>query len=151
MESKVDPIALPQQLHIGVVVRDMDSTISRLSSTFGIGPWEINERTYPPEQVVVGTGPYTYRTAFANLGPIELELIEVLDGSPIHTDFLKTKGEGVHHIGFRMPDMDKAVTTLQRQGIGVMQSAFREGSRHAYMDPTDLGGIMFEFVERKPG
>jgi hypothetical protein len=44
--------------------------------------------------------------------------------------------------------MDKVVTTLERQGIGVMQSAFREGSRHAYMDPSETGGIMFEFVER---
>ncbi|MBI1988957.1 MAG: hypothetical protein HYS65_04365, partial [Betaproteobacteria bacterium] len=47
MESRVDPIALPQQLHIGVVVKDMDRTIQLLSSTFGIGPWDIKERRYP--------------------------------------------------------------------------------------------------------
>lgn len=149
MEACIAPIALPQQLHIGVVVRDMDRTIKLLSSTFGIGPWDIKERRYPEEQVVVGKGPFSYRVAFAALGSIELELIEVLEGSTIHADFLNTRGEGIHHIGFRVPDVQKAVTTLQQQGIDVLQSAFREGARYAYMDPSALGGIMFEFVERK--
>ncbi len=148
MESRVDPITLPQQLHIGVVVKDMDRTIQHLSTTFGIGPWDINERRYPEEHVVVGKGPFSHRVAFAALGPIELELIEVLEGSTIHADFLKTRGEGLHHIGFRVQNMQKMVTTLQQQGVDVMQSAFREGSRYVYMDPTELGGIMFEFVER---
>ena len=148
MESRVDPIALPQQLHIGIVVKDMDRTIQRLTSTFGIGPWDIKERRYPEEQVVVGKGPFSYRVAFADLGPIELELIEVLEGSTIHADFLNARGEGIHHIGFRVKDLENTVTTLQQQGIGVLQSAFREGSRYVYMDPTELGGIMFEFVER---
>ncbi len=148
MESRVEPIALPQKLHIGVVVKDMDSTIQRLTSTFGIGPWDIKERRYPEAQVVVGKGPFSYRVAFADLGPIELELIEVLEGSTIHADFLNARGEGIHHIGFRVQDLENTVTTLQQQGIGVLQSAFREGSRYVYMDPTELGGIMFEFVER---
>ena len=151
MESGVSPIALPQKIHIGVVVEDMDRTINLLSSTFGIGPWDINKRQYPVEQVTVGTGSYAIRTAFADLGPVELELIEVLEGSTIHADFLNTKGEGLHHIGFRVPDLDKAVGEAQAQGVGVAQSAFREGSKHAYMDPSDLGGIMFEFVERAAG
>jgi len=148
MESRDEPIALPQQLHIGVVVKDMDRTIQLLSSTFGIGPWNTWERRYPEEQITVGKGPFSYRVAFAALGPIELELIEVLEGSTIHADFLNTRGEGIHHIGFRVSDLQKPVTALQQQGIDVLQSAFREGGRYAYMDPTEFGGIMFEFVER---
>jgi methylmalonyl-CoA/ethylmalonyl-CoA epimerase len=148
VESRVEPIALPQQLHLGVVVKDMDKTIERLSSTFGIGPWDIKERRYPEAQVVVGKGPFAYRVAFADLGPIELELIEVLEGSTIHADFLNTKGEGLHHIGFRIADMQQAVDTLQQQGIDILQSAFREGSRYVYMDPAECGGIMFEFIQR---
>jgi len=88
MQSPVEPIALPSQLHLGVVVKDMDATMQLLTSTYGIGPWDINERRYPEEQVTVGKGPFSYRVAFAALGPIELELIEVLEGSTIHADFL---------------------------------------------------------------
>ena len=149
METRIDPITLPQQLHIGVVVKDMDKTIQHLSTTFGIGPWDIKERSYPVEQVAVGKGPFSYRVAFAPLGPIELELIEVLEGSTIHADFLKMRGEGIHHIGFRVSDLQEKVTALQQQGIDVLQSAFRPESRYVYMDPAELGGIMFEFVERK--
>lgn len=148
MESRVDPIALPQKLHICVVVKDIDKTTQLLSSTFAIGPWDINERRYPKEQVLVGKGPFSYRVAFAALGPIELELIEVVEGNTIHADFLNTRGEGLHHIGFRVPDLQETVTALQQRGIDVVQSAFREGSRYAYMDPAKLGGIMFEFVEK---
>jgi methylmalonyl-CoA/ethylmalonyl-CoA epimerase len=148
MESRIAPVALPQQLHIGVVVKDMDRTIQLLSSTFGIGPWDIKERRYPEQQVVVGKGPFSYRVAFAALGPIELELIEVIEGNTVHADFLKTRGEGIHHIGFRVSDVQETVNTLQQQGIDVLQSAVRPGARYAYMDPAELGGIMFEFVER---
>ncbi|MBI1988720.1 MAG: VOC family protein, partial [Betaproteobacteria bacterium] len=76
------------------------------------------------------------------------KLIEVLEGNTIHAEFLSNKGEGLHHIGFRVPDLNQVVDTLAQRGIGVLQSAFREGARYAYMDPTELGGIMFEFVER---
>ncbi len=148
MESSVGQIPLPSQLHVGVVVRDMDKTIHLLSSTFGIGPWDVAERRYAPEQVVVGKGPFAYKVAFATLGPIELELIEVLEGSTIHSEFLSTKGEGIHHIGFRVPDTQQVVATLQQQGFGVVQSAFREDARYAYMDPAEFGGITFEFVQR---
>ena len=144
----MEPVALPSQLHIGVVVKDMDATMQRLSSIFGIGPWDVRERHYPPERVVVGKGPFSYRVAFAALGPIELELIEVLEGSTIHAEFLRTKGEGLHHIGFRVPRVQPVIDTLQQHGIGVLQSAFREEARYAYMDPVECGGIMFEFVER---
>ena len=151
METQVDPIPLPSQLHVGVVVRDMDKAIHFLSSTFGIGPWDIRERRYGAEQVVVGKGPFAYKVAFATLGPIELELIEVLEGGTIHSEFLDIKGEGIHHIGFRVADMQQVVTALQQRGVDVLQSAFREHARYAYMDPAQFGGITFEFVQRTEG
>lgn len=151
MEPNLGPIALSPQLHVGAVVRDLDKTISYLSSIFGIGPWDIIERRYPKERVTVGKGPFAYKVAFATMGPVELELIEVLEGSTIHAEFLANKGEGLHHIGFRVPDLRQVEATLQRHGVGVTQSAFREGARYAYMDPAKLGGINFEFVERRAG
>ena len=72
----------------------------------------------------------------------------MLEGSTIHAEFLDTKGEGIHHIGFRVPDVQQVVTTLEHQGVGVLQSAFREDGRYAYMDPAEFGGIIFEFVQR---
>ncbi len=148
MESSVEPVALPPQLHVGVVVRDMEKTMRLLSSTFGIGPWDIKERHYPAERVTVGKGPFAYKVAFATMGPVELELIQVVEGETIHAEFLETMGEGLHHIGFRVPDIQQVVSKLERQGVGVLQSAFREEGRYAYMDPAEFGGIMFEFVQR---
>ena len=148
MESSATQASLTGQIHVGVVVRDMEKTMGFLSSALGIGPWDTNERHYPPEQVLVGKGPFAYRVAFASLGPIQLELIEVLEGETIHSEFLRTHGEGLHHIGFRVPDVDAVVGPLEERGVGVVQSAFREGARYAYMDPAELGGIMLEFVQR---
>ncbi|MFH1140387.1 MAG: VOC family protein [Chloroflexota bacterium] len=148
MEQHAGPIALSPQIHVGVVVRNLDKTIKCLSSTFGVGPWDIRERHYSKEQVEVGRGPFAYKVAFAVMGSIELDLIEVLEGSTIHAEFLSTKGEGLHHIGFRVPDVNQVVDTLAQRGIGVLQSAFREGARYAHMDPAEFGGITFEFVQR---
>ncbi len=141
-------VELSPQIHVGVVVKDLNKAIESLSSIFGLGPWDIAERRYPKEQVEVGKGPFTYKVAFAAMGPVQLELIEVVEGNTIHAEFLRKKGEGIHHIGFRVPDVRQVVDTLQQYGIGVSQSAFREGARYAYMDPAGLGGITFEFVQR---
>ncbi|MBI2873154.1 MAG: VOC family protein [Chloroflexi bacterium] len=135
-------------IHVGVVVKDMDSTIQFLQSNLGIGPWRTWERHYSREQVTVGEGPFSFRVAFASLGPIEMELIEVLEGNTTHARFLETHGEGLHHIGFRVPDMKAVAARLQERGVDILQSGVREDGGHVYMDSARTGGVIFEFSQR---
>ena len=136
MKSDTGAVTLPSADQVGVVVRDVDKTVEFLSSTFGIGPWRIMEVSRSEDEIRVGDGPYKLKLAFAQLGLFELELIQVLEGKTIWSDFLETKGEGLHHIGFHVPNMDELVSKMQQQGVGVLQSGFGQGRGYAYMNPT---------------
>ena len=57
--------------------------------------------------------------AFAELGPIEIALIQPLTGKSIWTDFLPEHGPGLHHIRFNVPEMAPIVEPVAAHGIGV--------------------------------
>ena len=149
-ESASDRLALPEPSQIGVVVRDLDKAVDYYSSTFGIGPFEIIERhvtgaTIRQRQDVS----YKARIALAPMGPVQLELVEVTEGDSIHLEFLEERGEGVEHLGFRVDDLDAEVARFKRHGIDVLQSARTAGGGYAYMDTREIGGIIFELIQRR--
>ena len=93
---------------------------------FGIGPWEFMEFKHPE---AVGHNwhgvPLTQsddsliRAAFANIGSLQIELLEPVTGAGAHMEFLKTKGVGVHHISFDfLDDYREVVAALGKNGIG---------------------------------
>jgi hypothetical protein len=83
------------------------------------------------------------------LGPLTLELIELIDGKTVHEDFLKEKGEGIHHLGFAVKDLNKCEEEAEKLGLKVIQGIKREdGSGFAYLDSDRIGGAMFELVQR---
>src|SRR5512133_865896 len=92
-------------VQIGVVVADLDETIKNLGEIFGIGPFRVID--WPPEgrtdirKYYYGEpGNFTARMAFTELGPVELELIQPVEGESIWADFLREKGGGIHHLRF---------------------------------------------------
>ncbi|MCW3992672.1 MAG: VOC family protein, partial [Candidatus Bathyarchaeota archaeon] len=89
METREDPeITLTGVRQVGVVVRNVDEAVEYYSSNFGVGPFRIVIRER--KSVIVHGEPADYKVklAFADLGQIQLELIEVLEGETIHTEFL---------------------------------------------------------------
>lgn len=136
---------LPGVSQIGVVVNDVDKTVEFFSSVLGIGPWRTVEASRTKEEITTGATPYRVKLAFASFGPVQVELIQVLEGETVHTRFLKEKGEGLHHLGFYVPNMDEMVAELGKRGIGVLQSM---RGRFAYMDTAAVGGIVVELIQR---
>ena len=103
-------------VQIGAVVEDIDRSIQALSDIFGIGPFRVI--MWPPEdrddiqrEYYGEPAGFTARMAFAELGAIELELIQPISGRSIWSDFLKEHGEGIHHIRFNVPDADEVMST----------------------------------------
>jgi len=99
-----DPANLCQ---IAIVVKSIDETVKFYTDVFGIGPFEIREVEYPTATYYGRKEGYRGKRAFAQLGPVSLELIELIDGKTVQEDFLKEKGEGLHHIGFAVKDLKK--------------------------------------------
>jgi methylmalonyl-CoA/ethylmalonyl-CoA epimerase len=145
-------------IQIGVVVRDLDRATQALSDLFGIGPWRTivyppEDRTDVPTTYRGQAGQFRYRLAFADLGSVELEMVQPLEGESIWSDFLRQHGEGVHHIRFNVEDLDAALSYLAAQGIGVLQSGsgLRPGTFWANLDTETRVGFTVELMKPVPG
>lgn len=143
---------------IGVVVRDLARTTQKLTEIFGIGPFRVID--YPPEgrndirRTYYGTpGDFKYRQAFADLGSVELEIIQPLEGKSIWSDFLAAHGEGIHHIRFNVPELDRALGYLAGRGIDVIMSGsgLRPGTVWANLGTEEQIGFTIELMKPAPG
>ena len=145
-------------LQVGVVVRDMERSIKYLSEIFGIGPfrvieWPPKDRTNIQKRYYDEPGNFTARMAFTALGPIELELIQPLDGESIWADFLDEHGEGIHHIRFNTTDHEAVIGYLAEQGIRVAQlgSGLRPGTVWVNFDTQSKVGFTIEIMKAIAG
>jgi methylmalonyl-CoA/ethylmalonyl-CoA epimerase len=127
---------------IGVVVRDIDKVIESWSKLLGIGPWNSTEMETTDR---AGRKAKT-RLAFANIGPLQIELIQSVEGKTFYTDFLEKHGEGIHHLCVRVDDLDATTANLGKKGVKLL---FGRRGRFAYMDTVNPGGVMFEFSQRQ--
>jgi len=141
-----DPANLCQ---IAIVVKSIDETVKFYTEIFGIGPFEIREANFPTATYHGQKAGYRGKRAFAQLGPVTLELIELIEGKTVHEDFLREKGEGLHQIGFNVKDLNKCEEEAQKAGLKIVQGFRREdGSGFAYVDSDRIGGAMFELIQR---
>ena len=150
------PIIKVSELYqVGIVVHDLEKSIEHYQNTFGIGPWEvtnvdtstISDMTYHGRPVQ-----HRFRAAFAMVGPMQLELIQPLEGDNIYSDFLDEHGEGIHHLGHvRVSDLDEAIEALEKEGFPCLQSGRFPGGGLAYMDTGKALGVIIELLQMPEG
>lgn len=132
---------------VGIIVRDIEKTMQKFRSIMGIESFKLLPA---PEAIIHGKKiDCTARLAFAQSGPIEIELIEPVKGESIWMQFLHDKGEGVHHLGIFVPDIDKELDRYTKMGVGVLQSGGDEYVKYAYMDTTATIGVIIELLQVK--
>ncbi len=145
-------------VQIGVVVPDMDQTIRYLGEIFGIGPFRVID--WPPEGrsdiqkfYHCEPGEFSARMAFAELGPIELELIQPLEGQSIWADFLREHGGGIHHLRFNVKEIAPVQEYLAENGIYSAQhgSGIRPGTNWMNFGSEDKIGFVIEVMNALPG
>jgi catechol 2,3-dioxygenase-like lactoylglutathione lyase family enzyme len=151
--SAPPPIFDPSRLyHVGVCVHSVAETAKFYEENFGIGPFWFREVSYDNATYFGETSGYRGKRGFAQMGPMLLELIELVDGRTIHESFLKEKGEGLHHLGFEVDNLEESMAEAKRQGFAITQYFRREdGTGFAYLDSDRVGGTIFELVERPRG
>jgi methylmalonyl-CoA/ethylmalonyl-CoA epimerase len=133
---------------IGIVVRNIDETTRYFQSAFGFGPFEIRYVDYTDATYYGQKAGYRGKRAFFRLGIIEIELIELIDGKTIHEDFMKQHGEGLHHIGFEVKDLNLAKKNAGEAGFAITQGFSRsDGSGFAYLDSDKTGGVIMELIQ----
>lgn len=126
---------------ISYAVKDIDKTVEAWSRLYGIEPW-----TYRENGGVDAKGrPWKVRMAFAYVGPVEIELVQCTEGRIFQSRFLDTWGEGLHHIGCYVDDVDTEVQNLVSQGVKLF---IHDPGRFAYLDAGGAGGAIFELIQK---
>jgi methylmalonyl-CoA/ethylmalonyl-CoA epimerase len=129
---------------VGIVVKDIDKAISYFSSVFGIGGFQKLEA--PQLEVEIRGKPckIDVKVALAPLGDSQLELIQAEPGENIYWEFYQKHGEGLHHLGFEVKNLDAEVSQFKEKGVKVLMG----GKVFAYLDSTQMGGVIFELLRQ---
>jgi methylmalonyl-CoA/ethylmalonyl-CoA epimerase len=134
MEKKLD--------HIGIAIRDMDSSIHIYTNVLG---GQLIDR-YRSEAVGVES-----EIAVIELNGDRFELLSPTNNttSPI-ARFIRQKGKGVHHVAYRVDNLDEALLELEKQGIRTLEDTLRtnkHGRRLIYLNPADTEGTIIEYCD----
>lgn len=139
---------------LGYVVKNSSDTATKYQNLFGADPPVLFEA----EVTDVREGldgkivpPYKIRFALVTLRELQLEFIQVLEGSPtLYTNFLKESGEGLHHVGVNVPDLKAVVDNASTMGFSVLWSGQIYSVPFAYLDTQDQLGTILELIEIRP-
>jgi methylmalonyl-CoA/ethylmalonyl-CoA epimerase len=138
--------------HVGVVVRDIEKAIAHLEA-LGFGPFRFDDehRTFTiPFKGELHGQPAEWKTTISNaqMGEIQLELLEPTEGPQALKETLDAQGEGLHHIGWLSSDVKGEIEKATAKGAKVWTSSFPEGEiGFCYFEGTDLGNIAIELRE----
>lgn len=136
---------------VGVVVKDLEKTIEHLTS-LGLGPFRTRMSEHPSGLVRGKKTYYKVRVAMSQQGPVQIQLIEYLEGETIFKDFLREKGEGLHHIAFKVADLSAALEKSAGRGMEVLQQdQFVGGGGLAHVGPGKMGGFVIKLIQHPPG
>ncbi|HLM69941.1 MAG TPA: methylmalonyl-CoA epimerase [Thermoplasmata archaeon] len=125
--------------HVGIAVARLSDAIARWEPV--LGPPEA-----PPEEVPGSL----VRVVFLPVGDTALELVEPVGPTSPVAKFLSKRGEGIHHIAFRVPSVDAALAEVAARGGQLIDRSARPGARGhrvGFAHPSAFGGILVEFVE----
>lgn len=158
----MEKIDLNSYLHVGVVVKNIEDALERMRRIEDFTEYNITD--FPPKEMkpedvqLYYHGEkkwFTARFCFIRMGNSEIELIEPVDGESVWKDFLREKGEGIHHLKYEVDSLNEAMAFFKSKGIDCPQygSAVGKnlGKTWAYFDTTKELGYVVEVLNRQIG
>jgi len=123
--------------HIGVAVNNLKETLRFFEEVLDLKPVKVGEQE-------------GMRFAFILIGDDEIELIEPTDPEHSIAKFIKEKGEGIHHISFKVMEIEEVLGKLREKGITLIDEKPRigvHGVKISFIDPKSAKGILIELCE----
>ena len=125
--------------HVAIAVEDLEAAIAWYAAAFGA--------TVEHREVVESD---CVEEALLNVAESYVQLLTpTRDDSPV-AKYLEKKGEGMHHIGYRVADCAEALESLRAQGARLLDEVPRPGSRGttvAFVHPKSSFGTLIELVQ----
>jgi methylmalonyl-CoA/ethylmalonyl-CoA epimerase len=125
--------------HVGIAVRDLDAAVLQYREAFGIDPVH---RERVDDQGV--------DEVLFKVGTSYIQLLGALNPDTPVGKFLERRGEGVHHIGYRVSDIVQTIDRLRAADVRLVDDAPRPGSRGtmvAFAHPKGFRGVLVELVQ----
>jgi catechol 2,3-dioxygenase-like lactoylglutathione lyase family enzyme len=146
-KSITDAFGLGPVDQVAYVVRDMEAALPRYESIFG--PFEVGESPIQGGTFRGKQGDCVLKLGLNTSGPIEIELIEVVEGETPHSEHLRAHGEGLHHVRFRVQGLDEKLAAMQAAGFEtIYYKRFGPQVVFAYVEtPAELGRSVIELLE----
>lgn len=124
--------------HIGIAVKSIDA--ARIYAALGL---TIDDVEVVPTQGV--------KTAFVSVGDANLELLEPTGADSTVARFIEKRGEGIHHICFRVDKIEEHLARLEASGFRLINEApvpGAHGCRVAFLHPASGNGVLIELSEK---
>jgi len=127
--------------HIGVAVKSLAAAkgiYERLGLSLS------HEEVVESEQV---------RVVMVPLGESRMELLEPTSENSVIAKFIAKRGEGLHHVSLRVPDLSAAVERLKQSGVRLVSNEIKVGAgghKYIFVHPSSAGGVLLELVEAVP-
>jgi len=138
---------LPSIYQLGYVVADVEKAAGHYQSDFDIGPFAGPIEVPMKRADFMGrTVDTRIKTMFAKSGDIQIELIQPLDGDNPYAEWLARTGDGIHHLGFKVDDMEQAKAEFARKGRQPFFSCDLVVMKFAYYDTAEYGGLALELL-----
>ncbi|HEU5098731.1 MAG TPA: methylmalonyl-CoA epimerase [Roseiflexaceae bacterium] len=125
--------------HIGFAVRDIEEAIAFYTRMFEVSGWE---RMAMPERHMA--------VAVARVGDTLLELIAPTSDQASFAKFLQERGPSMHHIAYRVDNIEAALAAAAARGIQLIDEAPRPGMHNtlvAFLHPKSTMGVLIELVQ----
>ena len=126
--------------HLGIAVRSIENALEFYQRQLGL---TVSAReTVAHEKVHVAMLP---------AGGPRIELLEPSEDDSVIGRFLAKRGEGLHHIAFRVPDLAATVATLKLNGARLLGEPQRGAGGHLYVfvHPSSTGGVLIELIQQE--
>lgn len=132
-----DVAATARIAHVGIAVRDLDEAVRFYRDVLGVTPH--------PAQTADGA-----TIVGLTLGESEIELLSAADADSPIGKFLAKRGPGIHHVCFRVPDLEAALARCRSEGYQLIDAVPRpgaDGRRVAFVHPKATAGILLELTD----
>ena len=138
---------------IGIIVASVDEAVPRYRALFGREDWLIVEngpRNMHGLHVRGEPAEFSMRLALAGSDP-QLELLQPLEGEDMLREWLDRRGEGLHHLGYRVDSIDETIEHMAQAGCECIQHGYGFGAdgsgAFAYFDTEAELGYLVEAIE----
>ncbi|MFZ0421015.1 MAG: methylmalonyl-CoA epimerase [Candidatus Sulfotelmatobacter sp.] len=124
--------------HLGIAVKSLGTAKSIYEK---LGLTLSPEETVEQEQV---------RVVMVPVGESRLELLEATSENSAIAKFISKRGEGLHHLCLRVPDLPAAVERLKKDGVRLVSEEIKTGAgghKYVFVHPASSGGVLLELVQ----